>query len=96
MAERERVRIEIEERKKRKAEIKRRRAIKEKREIQRSALYNNTLAKAEAASSIFTVNIFEEIAEIGVKGVVLPFDLFLLIAETLDLIVGSELDQLDE
>ncbi|CAD8098498.1 unnamed protein product [Paramecium primaurelia] len=92
----EKRRIEIEEKKKRKAEIKRRRAIKEKREVQRSALYNLTLSKAESSNSIFQVNIQEGIAEVGQKGVVLHQDLFLLLAEGIDLITGDQLDQIDE
>ncbi|CAD8193463.1 unnamed protein product [Paramecium pentaurelia] len=94
--ERERIRIEIEERKKRKAEIKRRRALKEKREIQRGAFYNLTLSKAESLNSIFQANIQEGTTEVGQKGVVLHLDLFLLIAEGLDLITGDQLDQIDE
>jgi len=63
--ERERLRKEVEERKIRKAEIKRRRAIKEKREIQRSGLYNTTLSKAESSNNIFQVSIHEGMVEIG-------------------------------
>ncbi|CAK94198.1 unnamed protein product (macronuclear) [Paramecium tetraurelia] len=92
----EKRRIEIEEQKKRKAEIKRRRALKEKREVQRSALYNLTLSKAETSNSIFQVNIQEGTAEVGQKGVVLHLDLFLLLAEGIDLITGDQLDQIDE
>ncbi|CAD8109707.1 unnamed protein product [Paramecium sonneborni] len=94
--ERERIRIEIEERKKRKAEIKRRRALKEKREVQRGAFYNLTISKAESLNSIFQANIQEGISEVAQKGVVLHLDLFLLLAEVLDLITGDQLDQIDE
>lgn len=90
--ERERVRIEIEQRKLRKAEIKRRRAIKEKREIQRQALYNNSIAKAEAIQTIFQATIHEAIAEPGQKGLCLPFDFTLLLSESLSLITGDQLD----
>ncbi|CAD8110202.1 unnamed protein product [Paramecium sonneborni] len=92
----EKKKIEIEERKKRKIEIRRRRALKEKRDIQKQAIYNLTISKAELSNSIFQVNIQEGISEIGQKGVVLHMDLFLLLAEVLDLITGDQIHQIDE
>lgn len=63
LAERERLRIEKEERKKRKIEIKRRWAIKAKRSTLREQIHDSVLAKSETFENVFSTPIFEGIPE---------------------------------
>jgi molecular chaperone GrpE (heat shock protein) len=67
LAERERIRIEKEQRKQRKIEIKRRRLIKEKRDTLKRSIEEIALSKVDNVDSVFAASIVEGISEAAVK-----------------------------
>lgn len=98
LAERERIRIEKEERKKRKIEIKRRWAIKDKREALRQQIQEQVLNKVDRFDNVFTAHLFEGIPDPhqAKPYTILETDLLLLLALSLDFMIEDSAEQVDE
>lgn len=97
LAERERIRIEIEERKKRKAEIKRRWALRDQRELLKQEVQEKFIDKSEGVELIYNTTIHEGITETTPKSYVcLTSDLLLLISLSMDFMIESSIEQIDE